>query len=106
MADYRDSHYQALEELALNLRWSWQHSSDELWGKLNPELWELTENPWAVLQTVSPQRLEEIAKDRAFTQRIEELLGEQRAALQKPRWFQNAHANSPLNLVAYFRSTC
>ena len=25
----------ALAELALNLRWSWNHSADELWGKLN-----------------------------------------------------------------------
>ena len=33
----------ALVELALNLRWSWNHSADELWGKLEPELWELTQ---------------------------------------------------------------
>src|SRR5438477_129278 len=34
-----------LAELALNLRWAWNHSSDELWGRLDPELWELTQNP-------------------------------------------------------------
>ena len=43
----------ALVELAFNLRWSWNHSADELWGKLDPELWELTQSPWVVLQTVS-----------------------------------------------------
>jgi glycogen phosphorylase len=94
--------YQALVELALNLRWSWHHSSDELWGKLNPELWELTQNPWAVLQASPQRRLAEIFADPAFARRIDELLREQRDALQLRRWFQTAHSNSPLSLVAYF----
>src|SRR5260370_42629463 len=50
-ADTADS-YESLAELALNLRWSWNHSSDELWGRLDPDLWELTQNPWVILQTV------------------------------------------------------
>ena len=51
----------ALAELALNLRSSWNHSADELWGKLDPELWELTQNPWVVLQTVSRDKLRNVA---------------------------------------------
>jgi starch phosphorylase len=94
--------YDALVELALNLRWSWHHSSDELWGKLNPELWELTQNPWAVLQTVSDKRLSEICADSSFTHRIDELLREKREAASRPTWFQSAHPGSPLSLVAYF----
>ncbi|GEM_PF-5790859 len=39
--------------LALDLRWSWNHFADQLWGQLDPELWSLTHNPWVVLQTVS-----------------------------------------------------
>lgn len=94
--------YDALMELALNLRWSWHHSSDELWGKLNPELWELTQNPWAVLQAAPQKRLNEICADPAFSRRIEELLKEQREALQRATWFQTAHSGAPLRLVAYF----
>ncbi len=94
--------HEALMELALNLRWSWHHSSDELWGKLNPELWELTQNPWAVLQTVSQKRLAEIGADPAFARRVDELLREKREAIQKPTWFQTAHPGAPLRLVAYF----
>lgn len=94
--------YDALMELALNLRWSWHHSSDELWGKLNPELWELTQNPWAVLQTVSEKRLAEISADAAFIRRIGELVREKRESLQRPTWFQSAHPGTPLGLVAYF----
>ena len=94
--------YRALKEMALNLRWSWHHSSDELWGQLNPELWELTQNPWAVLEAAPQKRLNEICGDQAFAKRVDELLGEQREALQRPTWFQTTHSNSPLSLVAYF----
>ena len=41
-----------LTELALDLRGTWEHSADELWGHLDSELWRLTLNPWAVLQPV------------------------------------------------------
>ena len=45
--------FNSLAELALDLRWSWNHAADEVWQKLDPALWELTHNPWVVLQTVS-----------------------------------------------------
>ena len=35
-----------LTKLALDLSWSWNHSADEVWKQLDPELWELTGNPW------------------------------------------------------------
>ncbi len=94
--------YEALVELALNLRWTWHRSSDELWGQLNPELWELTQSPWAVLQAASQKRLAEVFADPAFTRRIDELLREKRESLDRPSWFRTAHPNSPLSLVAYF----
>ena len=46
-----------LAELALDLRSTWNHSADELWGQLDPELWALTHSPWVVLQTVARTRL-------------------------------------------------
>jgi hypothetical protein len=47
----------ALTELALDLRSSFNHSADKLWEQLDPELWDLTHNPWMVLQTVSREKL-------------------------------------------------
>ena len=41
--------FQALEELALDMRSSWNHATDQVWRALDPELWELTHNPWVVL---------------------------------------------------------
>ncbi|MDE3198859.1 MAG: DUF3417 domain-containing protein, partial [Acidobacteriota bacterium] len=39
-----------LTELALDLRWSWNHAADALWKSLDPSLLDQTHNPWVVLQ--------------------------------------------------------
>jgi glycogen phosphorylase len=91
-----------LLELALDLRWSWDHSEDYLWAQLDPELWALTHNPWVVLQTVSHTKLQALAADPTFHKQVEALVRAQRRYLQAPAWFQEAHADSPLTCVAYF----
>ena len=71
-------------------------------GQVGPELWELTENPWVVLQTVSQEKLKAASADPAFRRRVEELLREQREEEQSTAWFQKAHPDAKLKLVAYF----
>jgi starch phosphorylase len=51
--------FDSLAELALNLRSSWNHATDAVWRRLDPALWNLANNPWAVLQTVSRDKLRE-----------------------------------------------
>lgn len=94
--------FAALTELALDLRWSWDHSSDEMWQMLNPELWAATRSPWVVLQTVSRQHLQTIMKKKAFRSKIESLIQSKNEANTKPGWFQTAHPKAALNCVAYF----
>ena len=54
------SNEDALAQLALDVSYSWNDTAGALWQRLNPELWELTRNPWVVLQTVSGAKLQEI----------------------------------------------
>jgi len=42
--------FDALTELALDLRWSWNHASDEVWRALDPALWHLTRHPYTVFR--------------------------------------------------------
>ena len=56
----------ALLELAMDLRWTWNHSSDELWRRLDPELWTLTHHPNVVLQTVARDKLASALADPDF----------------------------------------
>lgn len=92
----------ALAELALDLRWSWNHATDELWSRLDPELWELTHNPWGILQTVSRQKLEDLSADPAFQARVDALLQGKRESEEAPAWFQEKFPASQITTVAYF----
>ena len=93
---------ESLIELALNIHWSWNHASDKLWQQLDPELWELTNNPWLILQTVSRDRLEQHLNDPAFQEKVKSLLASKEKALSSPTWFQQKHPKAQLTKVAYF----
>jgi starch phosphorylase len=91
-----------LVELALDLRWSWDHAADEIWRPLAPELWDLTRNPWIILQTVAPHKMKELAADAKFRTRVENLAQEMRTSRRAAAWFQKEQAQAPLTAVAYF----
>lgn len=92
----------ALAQLAMDVRFSWQGAADTLWEQLNPELWEATHNPWVVLQTVSGARLAQITSDPAFKEKLDRLTQARRAEAESPRWFHQAYPNAPLTAIAYF----
>ena len=91
-----------LTELALDMRWSWNHSTDELWRQLDPELWDATQNPWVVLQTASPGSVERVLANPVFRKQAEELVQAAKHAAATPAWFQKTHAGTSLGCVAYF----
>ncbi len=94
--------FDCLAELALDMRSSWNHAGDEVWRLLDPELWELTQNPWVVLQTVSRDKLERELAEPSFRENISALLRAKRHATETPAWFQQHHAQAPLTCAAYF----
>ena len=91
-----------LAELALDMHWSWDHSTDEVWRQLDPKLWEITHNPWVVLQTVSRDQIEGVLADPVFRKNVDSLVQSRRQAMAVPAWFQQNHAQAPLTCVAYF----
>ncbi len=91
-----------LRQLALDLRWSWSHATDELWKQIEPDLWARTHNPWVVMRTVSYQRLAQILANPGFCGALERHMQEAREAEQASTWFQQAHPNSALTRIAYF----
>src|ERR1700751_194570 len=86
--------WDALTDLALDLRWSFNHSADQLWGQLDPELWELTHNPWILLQTVSREKLQTVSSDPVFQKLLADLHREKMLAEASEAWFQKAHPRS------------
>jgi glycogen phosphorylase len=94
--------FDSLAELALDMRWSWNHATDQVWRQLNPELWEITHNPWVVLQTVSRDQIERLLADPVFRKNVDGLVEQSRGAAKAPAWFQAKHPNAPLTCAAYF----
>ena len=82
--------FDSLAELALDMRWSWNHATDDVWRQLDPELWEITHNPWVVLQTVSRDQIERVSADPVFRKQVDDLVRARRQAAKAPAWFQQA----------------
>ncbi len=92
----------ALTELALDLRWSFNHAADRLWMQLDHELWELTHNPWVLLQTVSQEKLQTVTSDPGFQGLLADLRREKTLIEESEAWFQTAHPRSGISSIAYF----
>ena len=94
--------FEALAELALNIRWSWNHATDEVWRQLDLGLWETTQNPWVVLQTVSRDQIQRAWADPVFRNNVESMIEIRRRRAAAPAWFQETHPESALTCIAYF----
>ena len=94
--------FDLLAELALDMRWSWNHASDAIWRELDSELWHMTHNPWLVLKTASHDSIKRVLAEPAFRNELDALVDERRRAAASPAWFQQAHPNASLTRVAYF----
>lgn len=91
-----------LEELALDLRSTWNHSADIFWKTLDPELWELTHNPWIVLQSASKEKLKNFFQDEKWCSLLQELKRSREQEKAIIPWFQKNYPKSCLQAVAYF----
>ncbi|MFV2178351.1 alpha-glucan family phosphorylase [Actinomadura sp. LOL_016] len=79
-----------LEELVLNLRWSWHHETLDLFRAVDPALWKAVDHdPVRLLGEVSPERLDRLAEDRRFLRRLRDAAEELREYLTAPRWYQS-----------------
>lgn len=91
----------ALRELALDLRSSFHHSADRLFEWLDPELWELTHNPWIVLRTVSRERLRRVTQDAEFQSLLLDVHRSRRDSECTDEWFQKVHGNSGVAIALF-----
>lgn len=92
---------ESLVELALDLRWTWSHAGDSLWRSIDAESWELTRNPWFVLQNARQARLDELAGDPAFNDALRHLGEERYEHLSRHSWCGKCVPSFD-KLVAYF----
>ncbi|HEX3539710.1 MAG TPA: alpha-glucan family phosphorylase [Acidimicrobiales bacterium] len=91
-----------LQEVACNLRWSWDDRTRDLFRWLDPQQWEESQHdPMRMLGLVGRERLESLAADPAFMGFLGEISNDLNRYLTAPRWFQNRPAGA-VRAVAYF----
>lgn len=92
-----------LRNLAYNLHWAWNQDTQQLFRRIDRELWDDTHhNPVLLLGKVSQTRLEELANDEGFVSRVKRLSSNLSNYLQAGAWYQKQYSNiKDLNII-YF----
>ena len=91
-----------LEELALDLRWTWSHEGDDLWRHIDADLWDRAHSPWTVLQHVPAARLQSLAADSAFQTEFRGLIERRAAYLDRQTWMDSVHPEAGPGRIAFF----
>jgi starch phosphorylase len=92
----------AIEALAFNLHWVWNHGTDFVWNTLDADTWSKTHNPIEVLCNTPRSRLEKLAFDGEFLWRLQYLVRQEQVYLTRPSWYQQTHGSEAPPLTAYF----
>lgn len=91
-----------LVELAADLHWSWYHAGDQLWKRINTEVWLRTHNPVSVLQLTSDNQLAQLAADADFLNELQTLVYARQKYFTEPTWYARNYPAQPLRGIAYF----
>lgn len=92
-----------LNDLSLNLRWSWDQLTLELFWRLDSDLWEETgHNPRLMLGQIDQRRLAEVEADQAFLAHMDRARASLEEYLGTSGWFVRAHPEAASLAVAYF----
>jgi starch phosphorylase len=87
-------------DLVTNLRWSWHPPTQDLFAAMDAEAWaESGRDPVRLLGSIAPERLDELAADGAFLERLAGVRADLEAYLTGERWFGR---NVAPTTIAYF----
>jgi starch phosphorylase len=94
----------ALQVLAANYRWTWDHDTRDLFRAVDKGLWEASDhNPIAFLYSIPAERLDKLSKDRLFLERLQKCAKSLDDYLAERPWFDRTYPEEAgKTLVAYF----
>ena len=93
----------ALGDLAGNLRWSWPPPTQDVFAEVDDEVWEATKHdPVRLLGSVNPSRLEALARDQGFLDRLGAAKADLDAYLGGERWYSRKAGSEAPTRIAYF----
>jgi starch phosphorylase len=92
----------ALGTLAGNLRWSWHPPTQDVFAAVDADVWHATgHDPARLLGAVDAARLDELASDADFLERLAAAGDDLDRYLAEDRWYQRSGGDGP-RAIAYF----
>lgn len=92
-----DQVWNDLRKLAFDQSRASNARANELWSRVNPDLWNMTRNSWLIMQITPREQFSQLAEDQEFMQILENHMRVEKDLLEGPCWF-----NGKLSSVAYF----
>lgn len=94
--------YDALRRLAFDLGIRWSGVNEDIWMRLNPDVWQMTHNPCLVLNAVSREKIDEHLADDTFAVQLQRIIDQHQKHLAAPTWFTTLPDASAIGQIAYF----
>lgn len=92
-----------LQEIAMNIWYSWNWEAVRLFIMIDQELWEHAyQNPVAMLGRVPQSRFQELAEDDGFVAHVERVHMSLKNYKSSLKWFEEKHGDKKDMLTAYF----
>ena len=92
-----------LHNLAYNLWWSWNPSAQDVFRRIDPDIWQATQrNPVALLAAVRSDQLAARASDPAFVADLQRVTEQFDRYMHTPSWFERSFGGADTLRVAYF----
>jgi starch phosphorylase len=92
-----------LEELAYNLKWSWDYRARLLFKRLDPQLWKNNQhNPVKLLHEIKPELLAAASRDPDFLREYEVTIKTLDRLSRSDKWFPHEFPELAKQPIAYF----
>ncbi|MCK4752480.1 MAG: alpha-glucan family phosphorylase [Planctomycetes bacterium] len=93
----------ALEIIAKNMFWSWNPEFEDLFKRIDSDLWAACgHNPVKLLGTVSQQCLEDLAENQGFLSELQRINEKLKSYLDGTTWFEQVCSKQEKPVIAYF----
>jgi len=95
----------ALQDLMLNLRWSWHRPVADLFASIDPAAWAASRgDPIAMLSALPSARIAALAADEDFPRRLGGAERDLQQYMSEPRWYasRDGEPSARPTTVAYF----
>jgi starch phosphorylase len=93
---------EGLYDLALDMRWTGSQMTDRIWKMLDPDAWEITNNPYLILENVTEEKLLSAAEDENIKSELAFILKRKKSLEEETSWFDQNYKSQDMGTVAYF----